>query len=96
LADPYIKAWITLAVAVCGSAGMGLLFFCIFLRAGLPHEGLIDFAIIYFILMSPTPIILLRTRRRYLRLPRDSQWTISLIIAGVTPIAIGILCAGLR
>jgi hypothetical protein len=75
---------------------MGLLFFCIFLRAGLPHEGLIDFAIIYFILMSPTPIILLRTRRRYLRLPRDSQWTISLIIAGVTPIAIGILCAGLR
>jgi hypothetical protein len=96
LSEPYIKPWITLAIAICGSAGAGIIFSFIVLRAGLSDGFGIDGPIIYYMITIPTPIILLLTRRRYQRLPRRTQWSISLFAAALTLLATGILCASIN
>jgi len=86
LADPYLRAWITLAASVCTGAGVGLLFLYAMIRAGPSNlfngaPGEIVFAIINFISLVPAAIIVLVTRRRFQRLSRKVQWWIS--IAGL-------------
>jgi hypothetical protein len=93
--DRSAKPWITLAVAVCGSAGMGFIFSCIVLKEGLHDGPLIDAPLVFFILTIPGPIILLRTRRRYQRLSRKSQWTISLLAAAIVIAVTITLCIGI-
>jgi hypothetical protein len=86
LADPYLRAWITLAAAVCTGAGVGVLLSYAIIRAG-PSNLLggaprgIAFAIISFVAMVPVAIVVLLTRRRFQRLSRRIQWWIS--IAGL-------------
>jgi hypothetical protein len=94
--DPDMKAWITLAVAVCGSAGMGFLLLCLVLRTGMPHEGLVDWAIVLYMLTIPGPLVLLRTRRSFRLLPRVKQWTITSVAVCVALAALAILCLGVR
>ena len=96
LSEPYIKPWITLAIAVCGSAGAGIIFSFIVLRSGFGNGVGIDGPIIYYMITIPTPIILLLTRRRYQRLHRRTQWSISLFVATLTLLATGILCASIN
>src|SRR5436309_13433704 len=63
IVDPDVKPWVTLAVAVCGSAGLGVTVGCIVLREGMPHEGsLLDWALVLFMLAIPTPLVLLMRR----------------------------------
>ena len=96
LLDPYAKAWVTLATIACGSAGMGLFFLCIILRAGMPPENLQDFSLLFFVLTIPAPIILLKTRRRFQRLERKIQWRIAVAAALPSTIAMIVLCSTIR
>jgi hypothetical protein len=95
LIDPFAKAWVALAVAVCGSAGFGLMLLCLVLRAGLPHEGIADWMIIFFILTMPLPLVLLKTRRRFQQLSRSRQWFVAIAICALPAVAMAILCFGL-
>ena len=94
--DPYVKAWITLAVAACGSAGLGFLLLCMVLREGPPHQGLLDWMVWFFILMVPSPLVLLKTRQRFQRLPRATQWMLAIGLSAIPAIAMLMLCLNLR
>jgi hypothetical protein len=95
LAGADVKAWLAMATVVCGSAGMGVLFLCIVMRAGLPHHGL-DWAIIFFMAMIPSPLVLLKFRRRFLRMSRGSQWLTMGLVSALPAVAMAVLCASLR
>lgn len=96
LVDVYATAWVTRAVAICGSAGMGLVFACIVARQGLPHEGrLLDETVMFFMAMIPTPLPLLWGRRRSQRLPRPVQWSIAGGVAAIVIFALAVLCVQL-
>ena len=97
LVDPYATAWIVLAVMICGSAGMGLIFGCIVLRAGLPrNERGLAAIIIYYICTIPFVIPLVRGRRRFQRLSRPVQRSISGGVAAIFLVTLALLCVFLR
>jgi len=62
----------------------------------MPHEGLVDWAIVLFMFTIPGPVVLVRTRRSFRRLPRATQSMIAGVAVCVALAALTILCLGLR
>lgn len=75
LAEPYLKAWITLLVFSCFGAGLGILFLIDLIKNGYAYESAVErIASAVFIFSTPWPLIVVRTRRKFLKLSRGAQW----------------------
>jgi hypothetical protein len=90
LTEPYLRAWVVLAAAVCGSGGTGLFFVMMIARAGWPRafgsaaqQFVMNLSLLYFIFAIPVGVVVLVARRRLLRLPAGRQWLLAwLAVAG--------------
>lgn len=95
--EPFLRAWILLAVSTFASAGLGFLFAWLLLREGYPPDrGALRLDIFYFILMVPTAFLVLATRRRFLRLSSSVQWRIAGFAAIMDIIAFIVLISTIR
>lgn len=85
LADPFLKAWIALSAAACLSAGIGV-FILVVLATGEPlprFRSLLGAASFYsFVAMIPVAAFALIARRSFLRLNRQTQIMIAVLVAG--------------
>jgi hypothetical protein len=80
LAEPYLRAWLTTAIALCASAGMGVIVLMISFQEGLPPLRLppsLVISLYSFMLSIPVAIGALWGRRRFMRLGRRSQGLIA-------------------
>jgi hypothetical protein len=89
VADAYLRAWITAAVAMSVSAGVGVLVLIIVGNEGLPRPRRVgDYwltgAIWYFMLSVPVAAVVLMVRRRFMRLERRTQWLLASAAAAAT------------
>jgi len=89
LVEPYLKAWISLLVAMCAGAGIGVLWIVVIASQGLPNETPLIFTIFFQILMIPIVPVLVLKRRRFLKLSRDKQW--KWVVFGASMFAISIV-----
>ena len=91
VADPYVRAWVTAALAMCLSAGVGVLVFAIVMKVGLPGDGqrLLYWVVWYFMLTVPVAAVVVLTRRRFMRLKRNVQRRLA--IAAVLATVLGFL-----
>jgi hypothetical protein len=89
--DAISRAWVALAAAVLAGAGLGCLTLIICSREGWPGKhgepSLLQIALVYLIANIPLAIIVLITRRRFMRLGRRAQSVIAAL--GVTLTAAG-------
>jgi hypothetical protein len=87
MTEPYLQAWIALAVSTCLSAGLGLLAWPIVFEHGLPEgpDRPLFFPVLYSAFCVPASVVVLATRRRFLRLPVPMQRT----LAGVSCLLTG-------
>jgi hypothetical protein len=83
-AEPYLGAWIGTLAALGLAAGLALFFWFIIIEGGYPSFPAIGQVIMWYvcfgwsmIAMLATPVLLL-TRRRFVRLERYHQLTISI------------------
>jgi hypothetical protein len=83
LAEPYLKAWITLLVSLCPGAGMGVLWlWSIFMTRGrAPWQLWV--AVTIHILMIPAVFFALRYRRQFMRLSRTQQRGLAFFALGL-------------
>ena len=100
--EPFLRAWITLVVAACSAAGVGVLFGWIVIAFGFPYDGyrhretILRWIIGVFMVTVPIAPLVLITRRRFLRLSKRAQWTIVGPAAVVTVAAFLLLLATIR
>ena len=75
LTDPYLRAWITLAVALLLPAGLGLLWAVALAREGAPpgRQSSLIYPIVYQVACIPLATLALAGRRRVQRWPRGVQ-----------------------
>jgi hypothetical protein len=83
LAEPYLKAWIAVIVALLPPAGVGVVFVLALLVEGF-HGGNIEWgpalAIIYVIGCIPLSAVALANRQKFLRLKRGNQQWIATVV----------------
>jgi hypothetical protein len=98
LAEPYLKAWVTLLAAACACGGMGLFFALAILRAGGPprSERALWAAILIQIAMIPAAPIVIRMRRRIMRLDRSRQWQLAGLGIAVLLISMVLVLGGIH
>ena len=87
LTEPYLAAWITLAMVVFTNAGAGLLFFIVFAQEPWPRKWVYRGIILYFVANLPIAIVVMICRRRFMRWPVRRQWIVSLLVLGITLVA---------
>jgi hypothetical protein len=90
LAEPYLKAWVTLLVFSCLGSSVGLLFLIAVLKSGLPPGAIPRLGACILMASTPLPPIVLLTRRGFLKLSRAAQWRWAGPVAGL--IALGYGC----
>jgi hypothetical protein len=90
LTEPYLRAWIVLAMAVFGSAGVGALFSIVLVHGPWPRRLIYDIAIVYFIANLPIAIIVTIGRRHFMRWPMRRQWSASVLAWGMTLVGFGL------
>jgi hypothetical protein len=76
LAEPMLKAWITMTTALLLPAGIGLLFAAMLVHAGPPprNQWKIAAIIFFFIAHIPAAAAAIGWRRRFLKLSPTAQW----------------------
>jgi hypothetical protein len=80
--EPFLRTWITLAVASSASAGIGLLAMVGVVYAVVTRDwppGRIMTAMLLYVALVPIGPIVLLTRQRFLRLSVVVQWRIAVI-----------------
>ena len=88
-AEPYLRAWITLTVALALSAGVGLLLLVGSLIAGFPFTGDEPWAVaatIFHIAAIPLTIGAVLWRRQFIKRSSQAQWLVATL--GVTMAAL--------
>jgi hypothetical protein len=100
LVEPFMRAWVLLAVAAFGSGGTGLFLLLLVLRVGWPPSRgsgtqafLLNASMLYFLASIPLALVVLFTRRSFMRMPRRRQWSIASLLAGAFPLAIWLFIA---
>ena len=99
LTEPFLRAWIMLAVSTCASSALGVLMAWIVLREGWPQgtqEKTLRASIIIYLVMIPLAPLALATRRRFLRIAKEVQWRIAGFIAIVSVIAFVLLLSSVN
>ena len=75
LAEPLLKAWITMTAALLLPAGIGVLFGIMFTREGFPvNEPHVMLLVLLFMAHVPAAAAALWLRRRFLALSPAAQW----------------------
>ena len=76
LAEPMLKAWITMTTALLLPAGIGVLFLLMIIRRGPPppREGWVAVVIFFFIAHVPAAAVAVLYRRRFMKLSPQAQW----------------------
>jgi hypothetical protein len=77
--QPYMSAWVTLAITLCASGAIGLLFLLLVIRNGLPawdaeHRTALNVAYWFHVAMIPLALAAVIWRRRFMRVARREQW----------------------
>jgi hypothetical protein len=99
MTEPFLRAWITLAVSVVASSGIGLLMAWVLCREGWPRgsdEAELRVSIIIYVAMIPAAPIVLATRRRFLRQASVVQWRFALFAAIVSTAAFILLLSSVH
>ncbi len=84
-AEPYPTAWVALAMISSISAGVGLLCLSLMLGFGWPgvHASLLAWTSLYFICSIAFPLLVLATRRPFIRLRHPMQKILLVAAAGI-------------
>jgi hypothetical protein len=97
--EPFLRAWIMLAVAACSAAGVGVLFGWIVIAFGFPYNGyrpreaiLLGVIAFFMVMVLVAPLVLI-TRWRFLKLSQSAQWRIAGVVTVVTAVAFLLLLA---
>ena len=94
LVEPRMGAWIMAVVSMAGAAGLGVLALVALVRHGLMDAGLFFLiAFFYFIATIPVLVALVVLRRRYRRMRQSWQWTIGVVAASLTVVALAALAS---
>jgi hypothetical protein len=74
-AEPYLRAWVIAAMALGGSAGIGIFILVIVVKEGWPPVRMVGvcFAMVYFLIAIPLFGILIFARRAFLRREKSTQ-----------------------
>ncbi|HSU68713.1 MAG TPA: hypothetical protein VLJ39_17665 [Tepidisphaeraceae bacterium] len=76
--EPFLRAWVTLVVGSCASAGIGFFFLLLVMRSGWPkREPALLVSVFIFIASIRVAGLVLLARRRFLKLIREVQWRIT-------------------
>lgn len=96
LAEPYLTAWIVLMTATGLCGGMGCFFVAGVLGAGWPERQQLLIATIWvaWMTMPFVPIVILK-RRKFLLLPRRTQWFFAELAIGVLLICMAMTWKGI-
>ena len=99
--EPFLRAWIMVAVATCAAAGVGVLFAFLLTTAGWPagssvSEQIMRALVLFFIATIPAALGVLATRRRFLKLPKAVQWKIAVSATIVIVVAFCLMFATIR
>jgi hypothetical protein len=97
--EPFLRAWIMLAVSTCASSALGVLMAWILFREGWPggtEERSLKVSIVIYIVMIPLGPLVLVTRRRFLRMTKDVQWRIAGFVAIVSVAAFVLLLSSVN
>lgn len=86
LAQPHLKAWITLLVFSCLAAGVGFPLWIGVLSSGLPPGTIPRVGLCVLLASTPLPPVVLLVRGRFLKLSREAQWA----WAGSVAVLIGV------
>ena len=86
LAEPFLQAWILLAIAILVPAGIGLVFVVILLRDRefMPNQWWYIASAAYFMACIPLAAVALILRPRFIRLAKRTQWAAAAPIALVS------------
>lgn len=92
LAEPRQGAWLMAQIAVTCAGGIGLIALLSCILHGWPnarrYQWVMNLQFVYYLVAIPIAAGLLWQRRRYLRMPREWQWTAAWIAAIVTFVSI--------
>jgi hypothetical protein len=97
--EPFLRAWITLAVAACSGAGIGILFAWLVITVGWPggRHGLkneiLRGVIAFFVLMIPAAALAIMGRRKFVKWAKGTQWRIAILVAVTTLVAFCLMLA---
>ena len=96
--EPFLRAWITLVVAACSAAGVGVLFGWLVIAHGFPRrygpkETILRVVIAFFMMMVVVAPGVLVARRRFLKLSKRAQWRIARAVMTVTVAAFLLMLA---
>jgi hypothetical protein len=97
LAVPYMRAWVTLAVAVCAGAGIGGFFLMAVVasRGGIGREGGLILPLCYFWGMIPGSVWVVAGRRRFMTLAEGVQRRVAGVVCAVTGVVFWWLLKGM-
>jgi hypothetical protein len=97
--EPFLRAWITLAVSACSAAGIGILFAWLVITVGWPRGGfglkneVLKAVIAFFILMIPSAAFVIIGRRKFVKWAKRTQWKIAILVAVSTFVAFCLMLA---
>ena len=78
ISEPYLRAWVTLLVTTCASAGIGILLGLVLLfeksSDGLSFTNVVMFG---FVVTIPFAALVVAIRRTFVRHPKSAQWSIA-------------------
>jgi len=97
--EPFLRAWIMLAVSTFASSALGVFMAWILFREGWPRgteERSLRASIVIYIVMIPTGPLVLATRRRFLRLTKNVQWKIAGFVAIASIVAFVLLLSAVN
>lgn len=80
LAEPYLRGWLTTVIALCASAGMGIIVLLVSLQDGLPplsSRASLTISLYAFMASIPVAVGAVWRRKRFMRLGRQSQGLIA-------------------
>jgi hypothetical protein len=104
LAEPYLKAWISLLVGLLLPSGFGVMVLIGFLEA-IYHQGALAFSrmdpgaavvCVHTVACIPLSLLALMFRRKFLSWPRSNQWWCAFIAGAAIAISISIVWSHAR
>lgn len=96
-AEPHLRAWVTAAVAMGASAGIGMFVLAVIIKEGWPPPRmfLLSISLCYFLASIPVFAGLVFARGRFLRLPKSSQSFLATGSIVLTVLALLLFFAGI-
>ena len=85
LAEPYLRGWLTTVIALCASAGVGMIVLMVSVQEGLPpmtrRYASLTISLYAFMASIPLAVWAIAARKRFLRMERRRQGSIAFVAA---------------